>query len=491
MSDILPFLLAGRPVISTETLPVEDKYRRRPVARVSLPSAADVEEALAAAERAESTMRELPGDVRREILLHCARTIDERREEFMSLIVTESGKPRRDARLEVERAIGTFTVAAEEVLRDPGEILDLGDGPRTRGTLAFTRRFPRGAALLVTPFNFPLNLVAHKVAPAIAAGCPFILKPSEKTPLTALRLGEILASSALPAEGYSILPLPAERTLRLVEDERLRIFSFTGGRIGWKLRERAGHKKVLLELGGNAACIVDADQGPRLPTIVQKLVRGAFAQSGESCISVQRILVHGSLYGELRDRLVEAARRLRVGDPADEHTDLGPLIDVEAARRLREWIEEACATGARILCGGGGDDPLMPATVLEDVTHDCRLWREEAFGPIAVLEHFEDFERALESVNDSSYGLQAGLFSDSLSHIRAAWERLEVGGVIVGETPNFRVDAMPYGGVKLSGSGREGLRYAIEEMSERRLLVLHPDVATTSMDRSASQQSRP
>lgn len=471
-AEILPFFLANRPETSREILEIRDKYRGTVAARVAVPDAQAVERAIAAARAAEQPVRRLPPDVRRAILRSCARGVEERRETLARLLTVEAGKPLRDARLEVERAAETFAVAAAEAVAPEGRILDLAYAPRSRGTLGLVRRFPLGTASLITPFNFPLNLVAHKVAPAIAAGCPFLLKPSEKTPLSALVLGEILAATALPAGAFSILPLPADRAAPLVTDERIRLLSFTGGQTGWELRARAGHKKVLLELGGNAACIVDADQGERIEAIVPKLAAGAFAQSGQSCISVQRILVHASLYPAVRDGLVTAARGFRLGDPGDETTDLGPLIDTAAAERVREWIGEARAVGARVLCGGGGDGAFVPPTVLEGVPHTCRIWREEVFGPVALVEPFGTFREALDAVNDSAYGLQVGVFTDSLRHAEEAWEELEVGGVVIGETPNFRVDAMPYGGVKRSGAGREGLRAAVEDMTEPRLLVL-------------------
>lgn len=474
--DILPFFLANRAVRSSGTLEVRDKFKGTVAARVALPDEAAVEQAIAAAHDAQGAMRELPADRRRSILRNCAREIERRREAFIRLLVIESGKPLKDARLEVERAVETFTVAASEAVSPEGRLLDLGYAPRSRGTLGLVRRVPLGPASLITPFNFPLNLVAHKVAPAIAAGSAFLLKPSEKTPLTALLLGEILAATDLPPGAFSVLPLPGERSGPLVTDERIRLLSFTGGQAGWDLRARAGRKKVLLELGGNAACIVDEDQGDKLPTILPKLVSGSFAQSGQSCISIQRILVHASLYEAVREGLVAAARRLRMGDPGEESTDLGPLIDTAAAERVRAWIREAREGGARILCGDGGEGAFVPATVLEKVPRSSRVWREEVFGPVVVLESFTTFDQALAAVNDSDYGLQAGVFTDSLRHVERAWSELEVGGVVIGNTPNFRVDAMPYGGVKRSGVGREGLRSAVEEMTEPRLLVLHDEV---------------
>ncbi|HEX7112905.1 MAG TPA: aldehyde dehydrogenase family protein, partial [Mizugakiibacter sp.] len=323
-----------------------------------------------------------------------------------------------------------------------------------------------------TPFNFPLNLVAHKVAPAIAAGCPFVLKPSEKTPIGALIIGEVLAETDLPPGAFSVLPVLGAQATPFVQDERLKLLSFTGGQIGWKLMAQAGRKKVMLELGGNAACIVDADQGERLDAVVERMIFGAFYQSGQSCISVQRILVHASLYEDFKRRFVEKARALKAGDPKDESVFLGPMIDEAAAQRLQGWIEEARARGARVLCGGGRKGNMLEATVLENVADDASVSCQEAFGPVALLAPFDNFDAALARVNASDFGLQAGVFTHDLGHAMRAWDELVVGGVIVGDIPSFRVDNMPYGGVKLSGLGREGIRYAIEDMTEQRLLVL-------------------
>jgi acyl-CoA reductase-like NAD-dependent aldehyde dehydrogenase len=331
---------------------------------------------------------------------------------------------------------------------------------------------PIGACSFITPFNFPLNLVAHKVAPAIAAGCPFVLKPSEKTPIGALIIGEVLAETDLPNGAFSILPCRIEDAGPFVSDERLKLLSFTGGQVGWDLKAKAGRKKVVLELGGNAACIVDADQREKLDHVVERLVFGAYYQSGQSCIKVQRIFVHASLYTELRTRFVAATNSLKAGDPRKRDTFLGPLIDEASAKRLETWIGEATRAGAKLLCGGSREGNRLEATVLEAVPRDAKLNALEAFGPVTVLAPFDDFEDALALVNDADYGLQAGVFTDSLAHATRAWDALEVGGVVVNDVPSFRVDNMPYGGVKRSGLGREGIRYAIEDMTERRLMVL-------------------
>lgn len=467
-----PYWLASRPVAPNAELVVHDTYTREPIARVALADAAAVDRAIAAAHAARAPMQALAPDARGDVLEHCVRRFREREEELAQLLCAEAGKPIRDARGEVTRLIDTFREAAAEATRIGGEVLELQISPRTRGYRGMTKRVPVGACGFITPFNFPLNLVAHKVAPAIAAGCPFVLKPAEKTPLGALLIGEVLAETELPEGAFSVLPCTPDTASPIVEDDRIALLSFTGGGVGWDLKARAGRKRVVLELGGNAACIVDADPGTSLDCVIKRLLLGAYYQSGQSCISVQRILVHRDLIDELRPRLAEAVSKLRMGDPRDEDTVIGPMIDEHAAQRVESWINDACAAGATRLAGAARDRHLLPATLLENVPRTAKLQREEAFGPVAVLEAFDDFDAALDAVNDSAFGLQAGVFTGRLDHAMRAWDRLEVGGVIVGDVPSFRVDTMPYGGVKGSGLGREGVRYAIEHMTETRLLVI-------------------
>jgi acyl-CoA reductase-like NAD-dependent aldehyde dehydrogenase len=417
-------------------------------------------------------MRALPPFARQGVLEHCVARFRERFDELALALCIEAGKPIKDSEGEVTRLIDTFRVAAEEAVRIDGEVLNLEISKRAQGYRGFVQRVPIGACSFITPFNFPLNLVAHKVAPAIAAGCPFVLKPSEKTPIGALIIGEVLAETDLPNGAFSILPCRIEDAGPFVSDERLKLLSFTGGQVGWDLKAKAGRKKVVLELGGNAACIVDADQREKLDHVIERLVFGAYYQSGQSCIKVQRIFVHASLYTELRTRFVAATNSLKAGDPRKRDTFLGPLIDEASAKRLETWIGEARRAGAKLLCGGTREGNRLEATVLEAVPRDAKLNALEAFGPVTVLAPFDDFEDALALVNDADYGLQAGVFTDSLAHATRAWDALEVGGVVVNDVPSFRVDNMPYGGVKRSGLGREGIRYAIEDMTERRLMVL-------------------
>ncbi len=468
-----PYYLANHALEPNADLVVHDKYTGEVATRVALADAPVIEASIAAAARAAKAMRELRPYDRQRVLEHCVARFRERADELALALCIEAGKPIRDARGEVARLVDTFKVAAEEAVRIDGQVLNLEISPRAKGFRGFTKRVPLGPCSFITPFNFPLNLVAHKVAPAIAAGCPFVLKPSERTPVGALIVGEVLAETDLPEGAFSVLPALVHDVGPFVEDDRLKLLSFTGsGKVGWDLKARAGRKKVVLELGGNAACVVDADQKDRLDFVVERIVFGGYYQSGQSCISVQRVLVHESLYDAVRERLVAKVSGLVAGNPRDETTFLGPMIDEAAAARLEGWIESARARGAKVLCGGGRTRATIQAAVLENVPRDEPLWAQEAFGPVTVLERFSDYEDALVTVNDSRYGLQAGVFTDSLSHATRAWDELEVGGVVVGDVPSFRVDNMPYGGVKGSGLGREGIRWAIEDMTEPRLLVI-------------------
>ena len=467
-----PYYLANRPVAPNSDLEVRDKYSGKVATRVAFANAAAVRKALVAAHRARPAMAAFPPDARRDVLEHCVRRFGERADELALALCIEAGKPISDARGEVARLIDTFRIAAGEATRIGGEVLELQVSERTRGYRGMVKRVPVGACSFITPFNFPLNLVAHKVAPAIAAGCPFVLKPAARTPVGALIIAGVLAETALPAGAFSVLPCSNEDAAQLVEDERIALLSFTGGLVGWELKQRAGRKKVTLELGGNAACIVDADPGADLDHVVERLVSGAYYQSGQSCISVQRILVHSRLYKPLRRKLTEAVGALRMGDPRDPRTFIGPMIDEEAAMRVESWIAAAPKRGAKLLAGGGRKGNMLPAALLEDVPRDADLYRKEVFGPVALLEPFDDFEQALARANDSDFGLQAGVFTASLAHAMRAWDRLDVGGVVVGDIPSFRVDNMPYGGVRGSGLGREGVRSAIEDMTEPRLLVI-------------------
>jgi acyl-CoA reductase-like NAD-dependent aldehyde dehydrogenase len=359
-----------------------------------------------------------------------------------------------------------------------GEVQPLDISPRAANYTSMWKRVPIGPCSFISPFNFPLNLAAHKVAPALACGCPFVLKPASLTPIGALIIGEVLAETDLPAGAFSILPCRRDGAEQFTTDDRLKLLSFTGSpSVGWQLKAKAGKKPVVLELGGNAAVIVDEDWRD-LDDAVSRIVFGAFYQSGQSCIGVQRILFHASIYDTLRDRLVAATTKLIKGDPKDEKTVIGPMISEKEAARLHGWVEAAVGAGAKLLCGGGRDGAMLDATLLEDVPPGQDVVCQEAFGPVAVLSKFTDFDAALATVNDSDFGLQAGIFTRDLYKAQRAWDELEVGGVVIGDVPSYRVDNMPYGGVKDSGIGREGIRFAIEDMTEIRLMVVRTPSAT-------------
>jgi acyl-CoA reductase-like NAD-dependent aldehyde dehydrogenase len=471
MRDQYPYFLANEPRQPNAALEVTDKYSGECATRVALADQAAIEEAIAATVEAAEPMRRLPPYARQAILNHCVKRFEERFDELAISLCVEAGKPIKDSRGEVGRLIDTFRIAAEESVRINGEVLNLEISERARGYQGMDKRVPIGPCSFISPFNFPLNLAAHKIAPAIAAGCPFVLKPASRTPVGALQIAEVLAETDLPMGAFSVLPCRREAADLFTTDERLKLLSFTGSPdVGWKLKAKAGKKKVILELGGNAACIVDQDAD--LEDAVDRMVVGAFYQSGQSCIGVQRILVHEAVYVSFRQKLIEKTKSLKMGDPKQEDTFIGPVISDADGERLKRWIDEAVSAGGKLLCGGGREGSMVEATLLEGVPRDQPICAEEAFGPVAVLSPFGDFEEALREVNASPFGLQAGVFTRDLHKMLQAWDELEVGGVVVGDVPSWRVDNMPYGGVKDSGLGREGLRYAIEDMTERRLLVI-------------------
>jgi len=466
-----PYYLANKPLSPNADLEVTDKYTGEVATRVAMADAAAIDRGIGAAVAAAQPMRRLRPYERQAVLQHCVQRFTERAEELADSLCIEAGKPIQDSRGEVSRLIDTFRVAAEESVRMTGEVLNLEIAARARGYRGMTQRVPIGPCSFISPFNFPLNLAAHKIAPALAVGCPFVLKPASRTPIGALVIGEVLAETDLPAGAFSILPCRRDGADLFTTDERLKLLSFTGSpAVGWKLKARAGKKKVVLELGGNAACIVDEDAN--LEDAVRRLVTGAFYQSGQSCIGVQRILIHETIYDELKERLVVATTELKSGDPKLQETFIGPMIDVKEAERLEKWIAAAVDAGGTVLCGGRRDGAMLEATLLEEVPPDQTICTEEAFGPVAVLSRFADFDDALTQVNDSVFGLQAGIFTRDIYKIQRAWDCLEVGGVVIGDVPSWRVDNMPYGGVKESGLGREGIRYAMDDMTEIRLLVI-------------------
>ncbi len=466
-----PYYLANEPVAANTELEVIDKYTGEVATRVALADAAAIDRAIQAAVNAQEAMAELPAYARRDILNHCVGRFTERAEELALSLCIEAGKPIRDSRGEVSRLIDTFRIAAEESTRIVGEVMPLDIAPRAKGYLGMWKRVPLGACSFISPFNFPLNLAAHKIAPAIAAGCPFVLKPASLTPMGALIIGEVLAETNLPKGAFSILPARRSDADLFTTDERLKLLSFTGSpEVGWDLKARAGKKKVVLELGGNAACIVDRDAD--LEDAAARIIFGAFYQSGQSCVSVQRIMVHAEVYDDFKARLTAETEKLRMGNPREEDVFIGPMISEKEAIRLHDWIKAAANAGGKVLMGGGREGAMLEATLLEDVPPETDLCAKEAFGPVAVLSRFTDFDAALDEVNASEFGLQAGIFTRDIHKAHRAWDKLHVGGVIIGDVPSWRVDHMPYGGVKDSGLGREGIRFAIEDMTEIRLMVL-------------------
>lgn len=465
------FYLGNQQKQPNHDLEVLDKYSGQLVAKVALAGTDDILQAIELADAATAKMQALKPFQRQEILNHCVRRFQDRSDELAESLCTEAGKPIRDARAEVSRLIDTFRIAAEESVRIHGEVLNLEISARAAGYHGMTRRFPIGPCSFISPFNFPLNLAAHKIAPAIAAGCPFILKPASRTPIGALQIGQVLAETDLPTGAFSILPCHRDAAELFTTDDRLKLLSFTGSpAVGWDLKAKAGKKKVVLELGGNAACIVDRDAN--LEDAANRIIIGAFYQSGQSCIGVQRILIQQDVYDSFRTILVEKTKALKMGDPKDESTFIGPVISWPEAERLKAWIDSAVAAGGRILCGGQQTGVMVEATLLENVPPTEKICAAEAFGPVAVLSPFDSFQDALREANDSAFGLQAGVFTNDLQKMLLAWEMLEVGGVVINDIPSWRVDHMPYGGVKDSGLGREGIRYAIEDMTEVRLLVI-------------------
>jgi acyl-CoA reductase-like NAD-dependent aldehyde dehydrogenase len=471
LRPVYPLYLANEAQQPNTDLAVTDKYSGEVATRVALADAKTIDAGIAAAVEATEPMARMAAYERQDVLAHCVKRFQERYDELAYALCIEAGKPIRDSRGEVGRLIDTFRIAAEESVRITGEIQPLDISARAKGYQGMWKRVPIGPCSFISPFNFPLNLAAHKIAPALAVGCPFVMKPASRTPLGAIIIGEVLAETNLPKGAFSILPASRDGADLFTTDERLKLLSFTGSpEVGWDLKARAGKKKVVLELGGNAAVIIDADAD--LGDAVERTIFGAFYQSGQSCIGVQRIIIHEAIYDEFRQRLVAKAKTLIAGDPRKEETFVGPMIDVKEAARLDTWIQEATGKGAKLLCGGKRDGAMLEATLLEGVDRNTKLYREEAFGPVAILSKFSDFEAALDEVNDSKFGLQAGIFTRDLYKMLRAWDRLDVGGVVIGDVPSYRVDNMPYGGVKDSGLGREGIRFAIEDMTEIRNLVI-------------------
>ncbi|MGB8653619.1 MAG: aldehyde dehydrogenase family protein [Candidatus Acidiferrales bacterium] len=466
------FFLDGRWLSEGDPVEILAPFDGSVIATIHRATAQHAEIAVVASQRSFEITRRLPAYERQRILQFISEGIRARREDFARTMALEAGKPLKNARVEVDRAIFTFAVAAEESLRIGGEFLSLDWRPSAAGRTGIVRRFALGPIFAITPFNFPLNLVAHKVAPAIAAGCPIVLKPAPQTPLCSLLLAEIIEKSGWPAGAFNVLPLSNSDAERLVADDRLKLLTFTGSApVGWSLKQKAGKKKVVLELGGNAAVIVHSDAD--VDDAARRSVAGGFSYAGQTCISVQRIFVHRSVEEKFTAALLAGVAKLKIGDPLDEATDIGPMISEAAAHRAYDWVSEAVAGGAKPLTGGQRRGSFIEPTVIAHARREMKVCSEEVFAPVVVIEAYDDFADALRRVNDSPYGLQAGLFTRDIKLILLAFETLEVGGVIAGDVPSWRTDQMPYGGVKDSGLGREGLRYAIEEMTEPRILVLN------------------
>ncbi len=477
MSRHHPLILAGDSTAGEGTFAVHSPWDGRAVAEIERAGPALLARAAEQADAARGEMATLPAAERAAVLARAASLLRERAEEAARLLVEEAGKPITLARGEVARAVDTLEASAAVARSPEMAALDLSGWSSGAGSLALVRRVPIGPVLAITPFNFPLNLVAHKLAPAVAAGCPVVLKPASQTPSPALLLGTLLLEAGLPPRALSVVPCRGADIEPLVDDRRFRLVTFTGSaEVGWSLRRRAWDRRVALELGGNAAVIVEPDGGDP-GVIARRIATGAWGYAGQSCISVQRVLVHHAVYEILREELVAAAERTPAGDPAREETVAGPLIDEGNAERIVSWIDRALGAGGRLLAGGEREGTLVRPALLEDVPRDQPLVCDEVFGPVAVLERYERFEDALALANDSPWGLQAGIFTRDVGRIRQAWEALEVGGVIQNDVPTWRSDPMPYGGVKQSGVGREGPLWTVREMTEERLLVLRPDPA--------------
>ncbi len=471
LPESFPYYLANEAHSPNTDLDVIDKYTGELATKVAMADSETIDRAIGAAVSAAEPMRKMAPYERQAILNHCVRRFQERADELAMMLCIEAGKPIKDSRGEVERLIDTFRIASEESVRINGEVMNLEISSRARGYSGMFKRVPIGPCSFISPFNFPLNLAAHKIAPALAVGCPFVLKPASWTPLGALMIGEIMAETDLPKGAFSILPCHRDGAELFTTDARLKLLSFTGSPgVGWALKAAAGKKKVVLELGGNAACVVDHDTD--LDDAVERIVVGAFYQSGQSCIGVQRIIIHEDIYEDFKTRLVSATQDLVAGDPKEEATFVGPMISEKEAKRLESWIASAKEAGGTVLCGGTRSGAMLEATLLEGVPADQKICTEEAFGPVAVLSSFSSFDDALAEVNNSVFGLQAGIFTRDIYKMQQAWDELDVGGVVIGDVPSWRVDNMPYGGVKDSGLGREGVRFAMEDMSEIRNLII-------------------
>jgi acyl-CoA reductase-like NAD-dependent aldehyde dehydrogenase len=471
MTDTKGYLIAGQWKQGTETFDVTDPFNGSAVATVASPTKSDVEAAVAQADASSKEGRALPVHARAEALMHISARLKERSDEVAALISKEGGKPIKWAKVEAARAVSTFRWAAEVCRSYGGEVMRLDTEESLGARMALIRRFPIGPVLAITPFNFPVNLVAHKMAPALAVGAPIVIKPATKTPLGALLLGELFSETDLPSGMLSVIPIGGSEAGELARDERFKKISFTGSsQVGWDLKAADPKKAVTLELGGNAGVIVHSDAD--LDAAAQRVAFGGYYQAGQSCISVQRVLAQSDVFDNFKQKLIAEVEKLKTGDPSDPETDVGPLIDRDSLDKVSGWVDEAVQGGAEILVGGKREDPFYAPTVLSKTRRDMKVRQEEIFGPVVTLEPYGEFEEAIELANETRYGLQAGVFTKDIDRIMLAHREIESGGIIVNDVASFRADQMPYGGMKDSGSGREGLRYAMDEMTEIKVLVL-------------------
>ena len=471
MTETRPFLVDGEWRTGDGTFEVRSPYDDAVVAEIAVPTAADVEDATRVAAETFEGSKHLPVWARADALDHVSKRLGETIEENAKLIAAEGGKPLKWATVEATRAVSTFRWASEVIRHGDDEVMRLDTEEALGSRIGLLRRFPIGPVLGITPFNFPLNLVAHKVAPSLAVGAPIVVKPASSTPIGSLRLAEFFAETDLPKGMYQVVPVSSKVADGMARDDRFKKISFTGSsEIGWYLKGLDPKKRVTLELGGNAGVIVHGDAD--LDFAAQRIAFGGYYQAGQSCISVQRVLVASEVYDEFSTRLTKQVESLKVGDPMDPTVDVGPVIQKDEVSRIQSWVEEAVSQGAKVLTGGTGDGPIFQPTLLADVKPEMKVCREEVFGPVVTISPYQTFDDALRSVNDSKYGLQAGVFTNDINRAMEAHRTLEVGGVIVNDVSAFRADQMPYGGSKDSGVGREGLRFAMEEMTEQRIMVL-------------------
>ena len=472
MKSSYPYYLGKTPVTSDDKpLNVVDKFTQQVVSKVSTAPADVIKQAMATAAATAPVLKKMGAWERKEILLSIAAAIKNREDELIEVLCVEGGKPMRDAKTEVTRTIITFTLSAEEAVRNNGVYERMDISERSAGFQSIQARFPVGLVSMITPFNWPLMLAAHKIGPAIAAGCPFVVKPSDRTPVTTSILGEILAATNLPDGSFAILPTHNEDAAIFSNDPHIKVVSFTGSvSVGWAIKQQAAKKRVLLELGGNAACIVD--ETANIARAADRIIAGAYGAMGQSCISVQRIFAHESIFDALLAKISEGAKGIVAGDPLKPETFLGPMITEGDAIRLENWTNSAIAAGAKLIFGGKRNGHFFYPTLLTDVPQTHELHCKEAFGPIAIIQRFADFKKTIEEVNHGDFGLQAGVFTTDMNRAFYAWNEIDAGGVLINEIPSVRIDSQPYGGIKDSGLGREGVKYAIEEMTELKIMLL-------------------